>query len=52
MMQARLLTAPEVPGFGYFTPAPVLAAKPNLTLVQRTRPITPLDQMYAYFTAE
>lgn len=52
MMQARLSITPEVPGFGYFTPSPAVPAKPSLTLVQRAKPATPLDQMYAYFTAE
>ncbi|MES2665025.1 MAG: hypothetical protein V4712_02935 [Pseudomonadota bacterium] len=60
MMQARLTTAhatshataPEVPGCGYFTAAPALTALPTLALVQRARPATPLDQMYAYFTAD
>ncbi len=52
-MYARILAAPqlsEVPGFGYFTPIP--ATKSDLTPVQRANPVTPLDQMYAYFTAE
>ena len=51
-MQARLSSAarlPETPGLAYYSPTPDLVAKP---LAQRAKPVTPLDQMYAYFTAE